>query len=424
MTTSRAKKHNFDETSSSTAQAIHAGAKPSVEGYVEWVRSLRQSFQAAGPIAGEPGDPIKRLGDELQLLTEALATRERQLATLADAVGNVAQGLELEDVLARVFDGFRAVIPFDRIGCAFVSDNGRTLEAFWQRSNLGPVQIAAGYRQALEGSSLVKVLETGQPRIIDDLEAYLAAKPQSDATRRIVAEGGRSSLTCPLMVDGVPLGVLFFTSHQARTYTTAHQSTFRSIATQLSALIQRSRAYDVVVRHNRNLLARTQKLHVFATTDGLTGLLNRRAGDALLARASDRLRAVGEPFGVLLCDIDHFKEVNDKCGHAVGDRVLRAVAGRMERQLRPDDRAIRIGGDEFLVIVPRCADARELAVIGERIQQAIANHPVSASIALTVTGSVGGAVASMASINDVVQHADRALYDAKHRGRNRVVLGG
>jgi GAF domain-containing protein len=104
------------------------------------------------------------------------------------------------------------------------------------------------------------VIASGQPRIINDLVAYLAAKPSSDATRRVVAEGGRSSLTCPLFVGDQPTGFIFFTSKKANTYHEYHQSIFRQIAGQVSLLLHRSRMHTELVKHNSYLLSRANEL--------------------------------------------------------------------------------------------------------------------------------------------------------------------
>jgi len=112
-----------------------------------------------------------------------------------------------------IFKSFAAIIPYDRLGCAFLSDGGTRLTAYWARSNLDHCRLQGLF--AADGrSQLQEVFRTGEPRILNDLESYLDAEPQSDSTRRIIAEGGRSSLTCPLFVAGRPLGVLFFTSRE------------------------------------------------------------------------------------------------------------------------------------------------------------------------------------------------------------------
>jgi signal transduction histidine kinase len=133
------------------------------------------------------------------------------------------------------------VIPYNRIGFSLIAEDGETVVARWARSDLEVVKLGAGFRAALAGSSLQAILETGEPRIINDLEAYLAEKPGSSSTRLIVEEGLRSSLTCPLIVNGEPVGFMFFSSVDPQQYGIDHVSVFQSIAAQLSVIVEKGR---------------------------------------------------------------------------------------------------------------------------------------------------------------------------------------
>jgi len=188
-------------------------------------------------------EALASLSQDLKAMSRAVTNRENELRKLLDLMQTVEHGVRPEDVLGSIFESFSGVIPFERIGCAFLTEDRKQVVAYWAKSDLGPVQIQKGYSQPLAGSSLEAILNTRQPRVIDDLEEYLAAKPQSKATRRIVAEGGRSSLTCPLAVEGLPVGFLFFTSREKNTYRDLHQYIFSQIAGQVASVIEKSRLY-------------------------------------------------------------------------------------------------------------------------------------------------------------------------------------
>jgi diguanylate cyclase (GGDEF)-like protein len=158
-----------------------------------------------------------------------------------------------------------------------------------------------------------------------------------------------------------------------------------------------------------------------AMTDPLTGLRNRRAADLVL----ERLCAARASFGLLHMDLDYFKAVNDTLGHAAGDFVLEKVGRVLGEQLRAEDCAARIGGDEFLVIVTGRSDPRTLQGIAERIIDRIREPMEYGGQACQVSASVGIVRSADVTPGDPAQllaAADRALYAAKHAGRGRAVL--
>lgn len=401
----------------------YRGLRARVDSYATWIRQLRAGKSIPVPRIDDH-DPMARLGRELQLLGEMFQRREEQFQKLFDAVENLEKGLSVEDVLNRIFDGFSGLIPYERIGCAFLSDDGNRLTAFWARSNLGAIQISAKYSQPMAGSSLEQILRTNQPRIINDLEEYMKTNPDSDSTRRIVLEGGRSNLTCPLIIDHRPIGFIFFTSKKKNTYQDTHEAAFRQIASQVSIVIDKSRIYQKIIAHNRQLATERRKFEEAATRDGLTGILNRAAIISALNRLMAERPSTGNSIGVIMADIDHFKKINDTLGHPAGDAALVEFTRRISEHLREGDLLGRYGGEEFIIIAPGAP--REAAKnVAERLRETISAMPFKfKDDERNVTASFGVAVSTDVSdvAEDVIADADHALYVAKNGGRNRVVV--
>ncbi|HEX7006023.1 MAG TPA: PleD family two-component system response regulator [Alphaproteobacteria bacterium] len=168
-----------------------------------------------------------------------------------------------------------------------------------------------------------------------------------------------------------------------------------------------------------------------ALTDSLTGLYNRRYLDAHLTGQLDRVARTGKPLSVLLIDIDRFKEVNDNHGHDVGDQVLREVSRRVAAHVRSFDTVARLGGEEFVVVMPD-ADAAAAMTVAERLRGTLADTPVPITGAavghIPVTVSIGAAVTDEVDRDPaeaavkLLRRADRALYAAKAAGRDHVCL--
>jgi diguanylate cyclase (GGDEF)-like protein len=180
----------------------------------------------------------------------------------------------------------------------------------------------------------------------------------------------------------------------------------------------------VAVAMFQSVLMRSDiKYRAAAVIDPLTGMLNRNALDNRVTDLEEQSRVARLPVGVVVGDIDHFKRINDSAGHAAGDAVLRDVADELRSSMRAFDLLYRIGGEEFLVLVPG-ADRRQVAAIAEQLRSAVGAGPRAGH---EITMSFGAAASQPGEPFDyecAFAAADAALYEAKRGGRNRVCVNG
>ena len=182
--------------------------------------------------------------------------------------------------------------------------------------------------------------------------------------------------------------------------------------------LERGRLVAGELAEARGLQAALERL---SATDSLTGLANRRRIDEALQLEFDRSRRYGSEFALLMCDLDHFKRINDEHGHETGDRVLVAFAEIVRKLTRESDIAGRYGGEEFLLILPNIGPQGAMT-FAERLRAGVESGRLSG---LPATVSIGAAAASEVRpqhVRDIVRAADAALYEAKGSGRNRVCL--
>ena len=189
-------------------------------------------------------------------------------------------------------------------------------------------------------------------------------------------------------------------------------------ATELVALTEESQATAA------KLEIANQELTRLATTDSLTGILNRRMTLERGATEYKRLQRYGSAVGVVALDIDHFKQVNDTFGHGGGDAALRAVAQACQSCLRVVDTFGRMGGEEFLAVLPE-TNRQGAEIVAEKIRAAVEALVIEhGEDTITVTLSVGVTVLTKenGNLEAAIDRADRALYQAKNNGRNQVVF--
>ena len=223
-----------------------------------------------------------------------------------------------------------------------------------------------------------------------------------------VLKGLGSLKIFPLRAGDVCIGTLVCGSRSPDALPASAQRELGLLALQAAEALTRARLYE-----------QAEKL---ATTDGLTGLVNRRAFNELLEQRVKEAARYERPLSLLLLDIDHFKKVNDTHGHPAGDAVLKGVAKLAQKAARDTDVAARYGGEELALILPE-TDARGALAIAERLRKLIENTAhTSEQGALSVTVSIGVSTTGQRTKApaELLEEADRALYRAKHAGRNRV----
>ncbi len=204
---------------------------------------------------------------------------------------------------------------------------------------------------------------------------------------------------------------------------TAGADDFLRKPVDLNELEVRLRAGRRIVQLQDQLLRAQTALEYRATHDGLTGIGNRAA---ILERLDRELakRPPGRPLSVILMDVDHFKRVNDQLGHQSGDAVLREIAARGAHVLQADELLGRYGGEEFLVVLPDADESRGVD-LAEQVRAVIAAAPVrtpDGQVPVTASFGVATAPSAQSGAHELIAAADRALYEAKARGRNQVVL--
>jgi diguanylate cyclase (GGDEF)-like protein len=343
----------------------------------------------------------------LEALTRNRIERE---ASIRRIVSGLSRSLSPESVVDTVISDLRSATDADHVVVARVSQPDMNVEVTLvaaqadappSRTTLKPEIDAPGLHTGDDVDEGVGESAGGSPD-----EAVAAAE---EIARRVrSAYGLPHTLATPLVADRRFLGALLLARRGRQEWSQGDRRLITWAAKEVASAFSRAYALEAAERG--------------AKIDVLTGLPNRRYFDEVLAIERPRRRA-GDSMGILMVDIDHFKLLNDRFGHATGDRVLRAVAGAIAQGVRDEDTPARYGGEEFAVLLRR-ASAEQAMEVGERIRRSVVRlHPASLGISEPVTVSVGVAVAGAdeVAIPGLVERADQALYRAKRLGRDRVV---
>jgi signal transduction histidine kinase len=223
----------------------------------EYIESFRQDLDrfegGIETLSASQKRSLKQWIVSARSFLDTVLKKNIELHKLSNIAAHVNAGFLLEDILEEVYKEFHEIIPYNRIGFSLIENNGRSVRAYWARTDQPIVRLGKDYSADLRGSSLEKIIATGRPRILNDLPEYLRLKPDSESTQLMIEEGMRSSLTCPLIVGGNPVGFLFFSSILPDAYSDVHISTFQQIATQLSISLEKGKLISELASQKKKI---------------------------------------------------------------------------------------------------------------------------------------------------------------------------
>ncbi len=341
-----------------------------------------------------------------QLIVDLEAERRRgaRVYGAARALAGVTRTAEVVDVALEAVQGLSASVAIIDVVGHMISSSPGCGEATVLRSSGALASLRSGPLDpdSFAARSLAELCTLPHTQL-----AAAAARPLCHPSDGVDVGALRDLRVVPLLLRGQARGLLVLGSTEGR-FSPEVVDALEALADVVALALASSRAFDAIERQ--------------ATTDGLTGLLNRRSFDARLDEAVARARRSGRPLCVLMSDVDHFKSVNDAWGHATGDEVLKGVARGLSAAARTTDVVARLGGEEFVVLCEG-TDVNGAVVVAERMRQGLKSLTFqTAKGPLSVTASFGVALLQSADTGcQMLERADQQLGLAKLRGRDRVV---
>ncbi|MCE9645839.1 MAG: diguanylate cyclase [Chloroflexi bacterium] len=336
--------------------------------------------------------------EKFQALEQA-QQRATASETLRKAGVAVTETLETDETVSRILEQLQQVIPYNSASVQLLHDG--ELEIIGG-SGFSDPKAVIGIRFPIPGNNPnTIVIQTGKPYLLPEIiDIYPEFKAQPH-------DHIHSWLGVPLIFQDRIIGLLTIDSATPNQFTQDNISLAMAFADQVSGALENARIFKA-----------TQDQ---AITDPLTGIYNRRGLFQIGEFEFLRARRINRPFSALLFDIDHFKEVNDRHGHTIGDQVLCELADRCRTGSRAVDLVCRYGGEEFIVLLPE-TNLESARSVAERLRQKIMKDPFESDAGtLEITISIGVAESNeYDTLQTLIERADIALYEAKRGGRNQV----
>lgn len=339
--------------------------------------------------------------DNARLYEEA-KRQINELSVLHDVSTTVGSTLKVETLLSQVCQILQETFRYPKIGILLADPEHRQLELVASRGyRPGDQKLGKLLRIGQEGVTGM-VAATGEPIIIADV---------TTSTQYISIDGNtRSEVAVPLKLGSQVIGVINVESDNLGAFGSLDLRLLTTLAAQVAVAVENARLYE-----------QTEQL---AVTDGLTGIFNHRYFQDFIERELNRAKRYRHSLSLIMLDIDHFKQVNDRRGHPTGDLVLQQVAAVLRKQARDVDLVARYGGEEFMVVLPETRK-REAQILANRIRVQIRDitfkdeHDRDLD-RITVSLGVASFPEDGGSKSELIDYVDKALYRAKAAGRDQV----
>lgn len=367
------------------------------------------------PLTQEETEPIQLFTAQISPLLEnielheELGSRNRVVRLLTETTNVFGALLDSTELLQAILDKTTEFLQAEQGSLMLLEEESDVLSV---RAIKGLNKTLADMMRIRPGDGISgKVYQTGLPLLVRDISSD---RRVSQAPRSRYKTG--SFISAPLKVDNRVIGVINLADK-------ATGSVFTEEDLDLLTIVV---AYATVAIERSAYHKKTEELRKISITDALTGLLNRRYFQERLIEEVERSRRHLLPLSLMIIDVDDFKNINDTFGHPEGDEILRILAHSIRHYIRAIDVAARYGGEEFTIILPQTSK-QDAAVIAERICRGIEQNGCfqdrfKGRGNLTVSIGLATYPDDAESIEDLVRHSDEALYAAKSRGKNCVVL--
>lgn len=314
--------------------------------------------------------------------------------------GNSLKGIDADDFWMNITQKAAEILAAERASLLVMDEKTGQFEI---KSLIGAIKDLKSSEEV--GGRVAKIVYAKNEAVIVSDITKTGLPPASPMRKYRTS----SFISCPISVGSRTLGVMSFTDRADGSEFDRHSlELFQAIAPQLAVAIDRA-----------ELKEKAGEFEQLSVTDALTGLLNRRYMEERLSEEIKRSNRHGFPMSFMMLDVDHFKSYNDAYGHPAGDTALKMVAHVIRDTLRSADVAARFGGEEFSILLPQTT-GEEAAAIAERIRSNIEHADFPHRLVTTSIG-VASCSAELCASADLVSAADKALYEAKRTGRNKVL---